>query len=117
MNKRKFGIIGEKIAQGYLINKGYQILYTNFYTKKGEIDIVAKKDEIIIFVEVKTRSNLNYGTPAMAVNFIKKKHLKTASKIFLHKNFLYGYDVRFDVVEIFINNGKCKINHIEGINI
>ena len=117
MNKRRFGIIGEKIAQGYLINKGYQILYTNFYTKKGEIDIVAKKHEIIIFIEVKTRSNLNYGTPAMAVNYIKKKHLKTVAKMFLHKNFLYGYDVRFDVVEIFIKDGKCKINHIEGINV
>ena len=43
MNTRRFGIIGEKIAQGYLINKGYEILETNFYTKRGEIDIITKK--------------------------------------------------------------------------
>ena len=78
MNKRRFGIIGEKIAQGYLINKEYKILGTNFYTRNGEIDI--------IFVEVKTRTNLNFGTPAMAVNSIKKKHIKSVAKRFLYLN-------------------------------
>lgn len=115
MNKRKFGIIGEKIAQGYLRNKGYEILQTNFYTKRGEIDIICKNDNYIIFVEVKTRTNLKYGTPAMAVNSIKKKHIKFAAKMFLYLNKLNGYDVRFDVVEVFINDGKCNMNHIEGI--
>ena len=43
MNRRKFGIIGEKIAQGYLKNKGYTIVKTNYYTQRGEIDIIAKK--------------------------------------------------------------------------
>lgn len=86
MNKRRFGIIGEKIAQGYLINKEYKILGTNFYTRNGEIDIIAQKDNCIIFVEVKTRTNLNFGTPAMAVNSIKKKHIKSVAKRFLYLN-------------------------------
>lgn len=115
MNKRKFGMIGEKIAQGYLKDNGYEILERNFYTKKGEIDIVSKKDDCIIFVEVKTRNNLDYGTPAMSVNSTKKKHIKNAAKIFIHINGLYKYNVRFDVIEIIIKNGKCKINHIERI--
>ena len=115
MNKRKFGIIGEKIAQGYLLNKGYDIIETNFYTKKGEIDIIAKKDDCIIFVEVKTRTNLNFGTPAMAVDSTKKKHIKLVAKIFLYLNKLEHCNIRFDVIEVFISNGKCNINHIEGI--
>ena len=115
MNKRRFGIIGEKIAQGYLKNNGYEVLETNFYTKKGEIDIIVKKDNYIIFVEVKTRNNLEYGTPAMSVNNTKKKHIKSAAKIFIHINGLYKYNIRFDVIEIIIKNGKCKINHIERI--
>lgn len=114
MNKRKFGIIGEKITQDYLRNKGYEILETNFYTKKGEIDIITKKENCIIFVEVKTRTSLKFGTPAMAVNVVKKKHIKSAAKTFLYLNKLHRYEVRFDVVEVFINNGKCEINHIEG---
>lgn len=115
MNKRRFGIVGEKIAQSYLINKEYEIIETNFYTKRGEIDIIAKKDNCLVFIEVKTRTNLEFGTPAMAVNSIKKKHIKSATKTFLHINRLYGYEVRFDVIEVFIKDGKCKINHIEGI--
>ena len=114
MNKRKFGFIGEKIAQGYLINKEYKILETNFYTRNGEIDIIAQKDNCIIFVEVKTRTNLNFGTPAMSVNNAKKKHIRTVAKTFLYLNKLMKYEVRFDVIEVFINSGKCKINHIEG---
>jgi len=114
MNKRRLGIIGEKIAQSYLIKKGYEILETNFYTRKGEIDIITKKENCIIFIEVKTRTNLKFGTPAMAINSIKKKHIKFAAKIFLHINKLNGYAVRFDVVEVLIIDGKCEINHIRG---
>ena len=115
MNTRRFGTIGEKIAQIHLIKKGYKIINTNFYTKKGEIDIIAKKDNCIIFVEVKTRTNLNYGTPAMAVNSTKMKHIKFAAKIYLALNKLKEHEIRFDVVEVIIMDGKCKINHIEGI--
>ena len=115
MNTRKFGIIGEKIAQGYLINKGYEILENNYYTRRGEIDIIAKINNTISFVEVKTRNNLEYGSPAMAVNGVKKKNIKSASKIYICLKDLYNYDIRFDVIEIIIKNGKCKINHMEGI--
>ena len=115
VNKRRFGIIGEKIAQDYLKNKGYKIIETNFYTRKGEIDIIAQKDKCIIFVEIKTRNNLEYGTPAMAVNFIKKTHIKNSAKIYIHTNKLYGWNVRFDVIEVIIQNGKCQINHIKNI--
>lgn len=115
MNTRRFGIIGEKIAQGYLINKGYEILENNFHTRRGEVDIIAKKNNCIVFVEVKTRTNLKFGTPAMAVNAIKKKHIKSVAKTFLYLRRLYGYDVRFDVVEVFIHDGKCEINHLAGI--
>ena len=115
MNTRKFGIIGEKIAQGYLINKGYEILESNYYTRRGEIDIIAKINNTISFVEVKTRNNLDYGSPAMAVNGVKKKNIKIAAKVYSCLKDLYSYDIRFDVIEIIIKNGKCKINHMKGI--
>ena len=115
MNKRRFGIIGEKIAQDYLRRNGYEILKTNFYTRKGEIDIIASINNIIVFVEVKTRTNLKYGTPAMSIRDTKLKHIKSTAKIFLKLNNLYKYEIRFDVIEIIIKNGKCFINHIKKI--
>ena len=51
----------------------------------------------------------------MAVDFTKKMHIKNSAKIYIHINKLYGYDVRFDVIEVIIKNGKCKINHIKDI--
>ena len=115
MNTRRFGIIGEKIAQGYLLKNGYEIIETNFYTKKGEIDIIAQKDKCIIFVEVKTRTNFKYGTPAMAVNLTKIHHIKYAAKVFLKFNQYNEYMIRFDVIEILIKDGKCMVNHLKDI--
>ena len=72
MNKRKFGIIGEKMAQKYLKDNKYEIIENNYYTRNGEIDIIASKNNYIIFVEVKTRTNEKYGRASEAVNKIKK---------------------------------------------
>ncbi len=115
MNKRKFGNIGEKIAQKYLIEKGYKIIATNFYTKSGEIDIITKKKNEIIFVEVKTRTNYNYGRPSEAIDKNKKKHMKNTARIFLSLNNYSKYNIRFDAIEVIIKNGKCKITHLKQI--
>ena len=115
MNKRKFGIIGEKIAQKYLKNNGYKIIENNYYTRNGEIDIIANKEKYIVFVEVKTRTNEKYGRASEAVNNIKKNHMKRSAAIFLKENNFSGFTIRFDVIEVYMINGKCKINHIKQI--
>lgn len=115
INKRKFGKIGEKIARDYLQKKGYKILEMNYYTQNGEIDIIAKENETIIFVEVKTRTSDKYGTPGEAINQIKKMHIeKSAAQYLFHKK-LFKTTIRFDAIEILIKEGKCQINHIKQI--
>lgn len=113
--RKNFGIKGELVAEKFLKEKRYKIICKNFYTRRGEIDIIAQKEKLIIFVEVKTRSNLKYGTPSMAVNSTKLQHMKAAAKIFLTLNKFTKYDIRFDVIEVFCINGKCYINHIKQI--
>ena len=115
MNKRKFGIIGEKMAQKYLKDNKYEISENNYYTRNGEIDIIASKNNYIIFVEVKTRTNEKYGRASEAVNKIKKIHMKKSAAIFLKANNLSSFTIRFDVIEVYMINGKCKINHIKQI--
>ena len=114
-NNRKVGMKGEDIAEKYLKDKKYKIICKNFYTRKGEIDIIAIKDNNLIFFEVKTRTNYKYGTPAMAVNSTKIKHMKFAAKVFLMLNKFNKYSIRFDVIEIVIKDRKCMINHIKQI--
>lgn len=116
INKKVFGNIGEKIARKYLKRIGYEILENNFYTRKGEIDIIAReKSNVIVFVEVKTRSTDKYGTPSEAVNNKKKQHLKRSAAIYLTERNPLKSIIRFDVIEVIIKNGKCKINHIKQI--
>lgn len=107
MNKRNFGKIGEQIAKKYLIKKNYKILDTNYFASHCEIDIIAKSlDNIIVFVEVKTRSSLNYGYPSEAVNKTKLRHMKYVSNMYLKENKLYNFKIRFDVIEVLFKKRK-----------
>ena len=89
--KKELGNIGEQIAVEYLEKNNYQILKRNFYCRQGEIDIIAKDKKEIVFIEVKTRSNLKYGRPAEAVNTQKLQHMKL---LYLFQDWLKFMDYR-----------------------
>lgn len=113
--KKDFGNSGEGIAVQYLEKQKYIILERNFYCKQGEIDIIAKDKDEIVFVEVKSRSDTGYGLPSEAVTKQKIKHLYKTARYYLYKNKLLNEFIRFDVVEILIKSGKFNINHIKQI--
>ena len=108
MNKRKFGIIGEKMAQKYLKDNKYEIIENNYYTRNGEIDIIASKNNYIIFVEVKTRDEKSISTPLEAVTFSKKKKLIQTALLYLQEHTdVQHLQPRFDVAGM-ITTGKNK---------
>jgi len=117
--KRKFGDVGEKVACYFLKNKGYSILETNYQKRTGEIDIIAKLNDILHFVEVKTRtdfSNDKFGAPQESVNYHKQKRLiKTALFYLLEKEHSDDTDWQIDIIAITIDKNKktAKINHIK----
>ena len=96
MNTRKIGTAGETLAEKYLKKQGYKILQKNFVAPHGEIDIVAKDGDYIVFVEVKRRKS----TAFEAVDARKQRTIVQCAKFYLAKNNLYGVKVRFDVVGI-----------------
>ena len=102
------GRAGEREACKYLKKKGYQILETNYRAHYGEADMIAKDNGVIVFVEVKTRSGDEYGTPAQAVDKKKQEKYFKIAQEYLIKKSLQDQECRFDVVEI--ENGQ--INHI-----
>ncbi len=103
---------GEEIACRYLQEKGYAILETNFRFGRGEIDVIAKQQETIVFVEVKTRSSNKYGYPEESVTESKKEKLKETAMEYLIKNDLQN-EIRFDVVTITAVRDAIHICHIE----
>ena len=111
---KTIGNFGENEAEKFLRKNGYKILERNYTTKLGEIDIIVQKDNYICFVEVKTRSNENYGTPRDAVNYHKQKKIISVAKYYmLTKN--KDMFLRFDVIEVVVNKDKTKVEKIEHI--
>jgi len=113
MNNIELGRWGERQARLYLENKGYTIIGQNFRCSAGEIDIIAKDGEWIVFIEVKTRRSNNYGYPVEAVNSRKRmKYIQTAL-YYLKKHQLLDKAYRFDIVEVQVGKqGNHVTNHI-----
>ena len=115
MTRQKiFGKLGEDSAAKFLEAAGYEIIARNFRIRSAEIDIVARLDEVIVFVEVKARSNIRHGLPVEAVNLRKQKKIIEAASVFLQDENFCDCACRFDVVEVYLR-GECveEINHIE----
>ncbi|HCC07556.1 MAG TPA: YraN family protein [Clostridiales bacterium] len=99
MNKRKIGGIGEDVAVKFLESKGYNIVERNFDCTVGEIDIIARKDGYLVFIEVKYRKNLSYGYPVEAVTYSKQKNIRRVATWYIkYKNLIFEKNFRFDVV-------------------
>jgi putative endonuclease len=117
--KRKLGDLGEKIAEKYLQENNYQIIKKNYQKRWGEIDIIAKENQEIVFIEVKTRSKGKsdfYGQPQESVNFFKQQKLiKTAKTYIYEKDYPSQTDWRIDVIAIKLDeqNEKTSLNHIK----
>lgn len=106
-NKIK-GRVGEEQARTFLESNNYEILETNFTTKIGEIDIIAKQDNRIIFIEVKERATARFGYPREAVNLKKQQTIRNVADCYLKSHRLYNQLIRFDVIEILAG----KITHL-----
>lgn len=96
------GKIGEQHAVRFLRNQGYDILIKNYRTPLGEIDIVAKEQEVLAFIEVKTRSSRHFGLPQEAVNMRKQRQLIRVAKTFLNEQGETEFLCRFDVVSVIL---------------
>jgi putative endonuclease len=108
----KTGEQGEEIARNFLTMQGYEILATNFTYEKSEIDIIAKDDDTIVFVEVKTRSSKRFGLPEEAVTEKKQEKLMEGATYFLEENKISS-PIRFDIIAIYLYKGQSEIFHIK----
>ncbi len=102
---------GEELAVNYLLAHNYTILERNWRYRKAEIDIIARKDDLLIIVEVKTRSSLAFGNPEKYVTQKKIKRLVEATDAYVNALNL-DLEVRFDIISIHKNMAKYDIRHI-----
>lgn len=111
---KTIGNYGENLSLKHLIKNNYKILDTNFRTSYGEIDIVATINNIIVFLEIKSRYTDSFGKAIESITYYKQKQIIKLSKYYIHKYNLYNYNVRYDIIEVYFNNRNnlYKLNHI-----
>lgn len=115
LTRQEVGQIGEDAAAFHLEMKGYEVVARNYHSRFGEVDIIAKNEKYLVFVEVKTRTNGAEAQPKEAVDALKQKRLVKTAMIYLSER---GADLqpRFDVIEVWIERKIGTIlalNHIE----
>ncbi len=110
----QYGSIGEEAARNFLKKKGLKFLTANFSTKRGEIDLIFRAADCLVFVEVKTRSNETWTRPERAVNARKSKALMRTAQDYLRLLKTAEVAYRFDIVEVLLESGAVReVRHIE----
>ncbi|MFA7287956.1 MAG: YraN family protein [Melioribacteraceae bacterium] len=115
INNKNFGSSGEKLAADYLQKKGYEIIKLNYRFHHGEIDIIAKVKNILVFVEVKTRLSDKYGSPITAISKGKLNQIHKIAEAYIAVNKIKDTDCRIDFIGISYKNGEPEIEQIENI--
>lgn len=114
-HRQTVGNLGESLAANFLSEKGYHILKRNFRAGHGEIDIIARDEDTIVFVEVKTRTNDLFGTPQESVGIRKLQEIMKTSQFFMLQ--YPGYTERIDVISIALPHAgqELRIEHFENV--
>ena len=108
----ELGNRGESLAEKYLLEIGYQILERNWRFSRAEVDIIAKDGEILVFVEVKTRSSEIFGKPEESISPQKEALLKDAAAVYMEQ-IGHDWEIRFDIIAIVIKGGGYSFEHFK----
>ena len=111
MNRRQHvGRLGERLAKRHLEANGFNIVEINYRASGGEIDLIAEKDEILVFVEVRTRTSPGFGSPEESVTLRKRAHLVAASEEYLQAANAEGREWRIDVVALVLGSNESLVS-------
>ncbi len=114
---KEVGSVTEEIAYQHLKKQGLTLITKNFTSRMGEIDLIMKDNDAIVFIEVRYRKNSNFGSPEETVTFKKQKKIKTTALLFIAKNSIYkNIQPRFDVIGMTPttnNSNSMSINWIK----
>lgn len=102
---------GERAAAEHLVKRGYTILERNYFSRYGEIDIIARKDDTVVFAEVKTGTKKSWDSPAHRVSAAKQKKLVLTAETYIQNTQIDAY-FRFDVIQVILSESVFEIEHI-----
>ena len=111
----ELGSLGENIAVTYLIDAGLRVLDRNWRCREGELDVVAREGDALVFCEVKTRRGVGFGHPVEAVTPVKQRRLRTLAQRWLAAHDEHAPELRFDVVGVLVRPSRpALVTHLRG---
>jgi putative endonuclease len=116
-HRQSLGRRGESLAAKFLESKGYTITHRNYRTSYGEIDLIARREGVVVFVEVKARASKTLGPPEISITPKKAEHMRCAAEYYIQEHPELNNDWRIDVIAIQMHAGGFAplINHFENV--
>ncbi|HET6681831.1 MAG TPA: YraN family protein [Gemmatimonadaceae bacterium] len=111
--RQEFGELGERVAERWLRRQGWRVLQRRFRNGHRDIDLVAERDGLIAFVEVKARRGEQFGGPVAAVNWRKQRELTRSASVWIDRHGRSGESYRFDVIGVLMHADRVRIRHVE----
>lgn len=100
MKRNELGVLGEVIASEFLAKNGYEVLETNYRCSDGEIDIITRQDNALVFIEVRTKRSKDFGTPEESITMAKKEKLRVCAERYGQEHLNLPSDWRIDIVAV-----------------
>lgn len=110
---QELGLTGERVAEAWLAQQGWRILDRRFRNGHRDLDLVAEREAVVAFVEVKARSGRDFGQPAEAVNWRKQRELSRSASVWIARFGRPEQTFRFDVIGVLIDGERARVRHIE----
>lgn len=110
---QQLGLDGERVAERWLVRRGWRVLQRRYRSGRRDIDLVAEQEGTVAFVEVKTRRGPAFGGPVEAVNWKKQQELVRSARTWVDRHGRSGEGYRFDVIGVLIHGGRVRVRHVE----
>ena len=111
--RQEFGEVGEKVAERWLRRHGWRVLQRRFRNGHRDIDLVAERDGLVAFVEVKARRRKDFGDPVEAVDWRKQRELVRSATVWIDRHGRPNESYRFDVIGVLVEGNSVRVKHIE----
>lgn len=110
--RAQFGLLGERVAQRWLVRAGWRVLQRRFRSGHRDIDLIVERHGLVAFVEVKARRAGEFGDPVEAVNWRKQRELSRSASVWIDRHGRPGEVYRFDVIGVLVAGEKVRVRHI-----
>jgi putative endonuclease len=111
--RQAFGELGERIAERWLVRRGWRLVQRRFRSGHRDIDLVVERDGTIAFVEVKARKGVEFGGPVQAVDHRKRRQLERSAMVWIDRHGREAESYRFDVVGVLLSGATVRVCHVE----